>query len=546
MDKKKSQTKPRSSAETAIVSPKKMTGTPRKVAEKPSKKISSSTAEKKTGVKTKVRASRTKAPARAKPTRVSPVKTSGEKNAPTGKRKAAKKYGIKKPLETAKITKTKLSKPKTAAKPATAKTSKIKKPAKVSEVKKALKEKISAKTTKTKAVPKKEPAKTLRISNSVTPAKKPAKKSPVKITAKTKIRQKKTFESVSTGKTSAKKVTKVAAKKAGLKTIKRIKTAAPSETKTRKEKKSTVATAKKAGPKVTPKKNAERVSATKPPAQKVSKVTAEKIEGKAFKGIKAAARAAGTAKVRKTAAKTLKASEKKSAIRENIPETKGKGKEKTALKRKETAEASLLPSRKTVKGKGSQPGTMGTPSFKTAKPLPAIGEKTAAMYIASPQAERKPKKSSQLKVFLPEEELPPEETQRAPFPQLPEEYGENELLLMEVDPLMVFVSWEIKPGDISTETGRLNLRVYDVTGINFAGSPAAGFFDIPLRNRVDSKFLDIKMPGRDVIMEIGLLQPEGTFKPIKRSNKVSMPALQTFKELGITGLLSDSDILIGY
>jgi hypothetical protein len=129
---------------------------------------------------------------------------------------------------------------------------------------------------------------------------------------------------------------------------------------------------------------------------------------------------------------------------------------------------------------------------------------------------------------------------------LPEEYGENELLLMEVDPSIVFVSWEIKPDDISAEAGKLTLRVYDVTGLDFNVSRANRFFDIPLRKRVDSKFIDIKMPGSDVIMEVGLLDLTGTFKTIKRSNRVSMPALQTFEELGITRSLSDKDNLIGY
>ena len=61
----------------------------------------------------------------------------------------------------------------------------------------------------------------------------------------------------------------------------------------------------------------------------------------------------------------------------------------------------------------------------------------------------------------------------------------------------------------------LLLRVYDVTGIDFDGTNANRFFDISLRNRADSKFFDIKMQGRDIIMEIGLLHPEGTFKTYK-------------------------------
>lgn len=117
---------------------------------------------------------------------------------------------------------------------------------------------------------------------------------------------------------------------------------------------------------------------------------------------------------------------------------------------------------------------------------------------------------------------------------------------MEVDPSVAFVSWEIKPDDISGEAGNLALRVYDVTGIDFDGTNANSFFDISLRNRADSKFFDIKMQGRDIIMQIGLLHPDGTFKTIKQSNRVSMPALQTFDELGIAGSFSDPEPLIGY
>jgi hypothetical protein len=117
---------------------------------------------------------------------------------------------------------------------------------------------------------------------------------------------------------------------------------------------------------------------------------------------------------------------------------------------------------------------------------------------------------------------------------------------MEVDPAIVFVSWEIKPDCISCKPGKLTLRVYDVTGLDFNGSNANRFFDIGLNKRVDSKFVDIKMPGRDVIMEIGLLQPDGSFEPIKRSNRVSMPSLRTLEEIGTAASLAGSDTLIGY
>lgn len=248
----------------------------------------------------------------------------------------------------------------------------------------------------------------------------------------------------------------------------------------------------------------------------------------------------------KSSAKTVKVSAKKitgaspiSALKTAKKPSPAKTEKKTGGKGKATVPGTKAPARKTVKKKGAS-------SLITTGPLPAIGEKTTATYTTPPQSETKPEKSAKLKIFLPEEELPPEEAQRAPSPQLPEEYGENELLLMEVDPSIVFVSWEIKPDDISGETGKLTLRVYDVTGIDFDSSHANRFFDISLRNRVDSKFIDIKMPGKDVIMEVGLIHPEGTFKAIKQSDRVSMPALQTFEELGITGALSEPDTFIGY
>ena len=167
-------------------------------------------------------------------------------------------------------------------------------------------------------------------------------------------------------------------------------------------------------------------------------------------------------------------------------------------------------------------------------------------FASSSRRGKKLKRAFDLRVFLPEEELPEEELQLHPPSELPEEYGENELLLLEVDPSRVFASWEIKPEDIAGEAGKLILRVYDVTGIDLEKVQGRRFFDIPIKHRVDSKFFDIKMPGREVIMEIGLLYPEGSFKAIKRSHRVSMPELQSFEELGITGLLSDSDSLIGY
>lgn len=557
MSMKKSRPKNKSSAKAVKVSAKKITGTSPISALKTAKKPSSAKTEKKIGGKGKATVPGTKAPAKKKTTSVSPVKTSGKKNVTSKTTKTVKKSEVKKPLKAVKGTKAKPSGPKTKAKSvATQSTTKTKKlpnsrPDGAAKAPKVIKtvtgkvpvkkpEKTSVKVSKDRKTPEKKPAKAINNSKSVIPGEKPGEKSLVKtVVVKTTTIKKKTFKPLSTKKPAARKIKEAVAKKKEVKTVKGIKV--PAKTKiTAKGKKSSIKTLKTEKAKITPKKTIGLVSTKKPSAKKIRKVVTTETGVKTIKGVKTAAKAESTTKGVKTAVKTLKVTpKKKSSIGKTIPQIKETVKQKTALKPKEKEETPVAPARKTVKKKGAS-------SLITTEPLPAISEKTTATYTTPPQAETKPEKSAKLKIFLPEEEFLPEEAQRAPSPKLPEEYGENELLLMGVDPSIVFVSWEIKPDDISGETGKLTLRVYDVTGIDFDGSHANRFFDISLRNRVDSKFIDIKMHGKDVIMEVGLLHPEGTFKAIKQSKRVSMPALQTFEELGITGALSEPDTFIGY
>lgn len=425
---------------------------------------------------------------KTQPTSKSSTKTtkpSAKKNIAGKETKTVKKAEIKKPVKAVKAPGTKLSRSKTAAKPAVKKAS--------PEIKKIIKP-IEVKRTTTGKITAKKPDKT-----SVATAK------------GKKAQPKKSLNKISLSKPEIKE--KKSLKKSPAKIV---------------------------GAKipVTQQKTIKPASTKKPSVGKVGKAVTEKAKVKTAKKIKTPAKTESTIITeKKSAVKT--GLQKKLAISGAIPQIKETVKQKTVLKSKEKTETPLSTVRKTVKKKE-------TSSLITTEPLPVIGEKPTVAHTASPQVETKPKKASNLKVFLPEEELPPEEAPQVTFPQLPEEYGENELLVMEVDPSIVFVSWEIKPEDISGEAGKLALRVYDVTGIDFDGTNANRSFDISLRNRADSKFFDVKMQGREIIMEIGLVHPEGRFKALKRSNRVSMPALQTLEEFDIAGPLSDSDTLIGY
>lgn len=139
------------------------------------------------------------------------------------------------------------------------------------------------------------------------------------------------------------------------------------------------------------------------------------------------------------------------------------------------------------------------------------------------------------------------EGEREPFPVLPREYGENDLLLMAVDPDVVYAAWEIRRDDLPEEEGELTMRISEVSGISTsrarAGKP---FLDIRIDRRVGSGFFDIHMPGRDIVAEIGLLFIGGTFRPILRSPVVSFPKLPAFDELGIVRKLFEAGMRVGY
>ncbi len=129
--------------------------------------------------------------------------------------------------------------------------------------------------------------------------------------------------------------------------------------------------------------------------------------------------------------------------------------------------------------------------------------------------------------------------------RLPEEYGENELLLMVVDPHTVFASWEITK-DSLPQKDDLTARIFDVTGVISEVGPFDHFLEIGIDRRLGSGFFDIRMPGKEVIMEIGLFEGDREFKAIVRSKRVSIPTLLTFDELGIVKKLFESGIPVGY
>lgn len=179
--------------------------------------------------------------------------------------------------------------------------------------------------------------------------------------------------------------------------------------------------------------------------------------------------------------------------------------------------------------------------IKQTKAQKARKEKTSTAVIPAAQRKNPRKKTAQalskgVRSFKEPEKLT----------DLPREYGENELLVMVVDPNVMFAAWEITKDSLANSEGDLHLRAFDVTAGPDDVSGETPSFDIKIEDRVGSGFFDIKMPGRKIRSELGLLSPAEVFIPLLRSDVVSFPEVLTPDELGIAGEFLEWEIPFGY
>ncbi|MEC4675498.1 MAG: DUF4912 domain-containing protein [Nitrospirota bacterium] len=313
------------------------------------------------------------------------------------------------------------------------------------------------------------------------------------------------------------------------------------------------------------------VKAEKKPLQKTvttAKSTAEKSKVKTVRKTapKAGVKSPETPKPKAAVSKTATAKKAAISTTEKVTAIK-KPLQKTVATAKSTAEKSKVKTvRKTVRKTAPKAGVKAGTKVRV-KVKSVIKKKETGPLISAPkQVSGWIKISAGGKTILPvkakeswsvkpeeitSEMLSPEEAATRevhgiPSAGLPEEYGENVVLLMVVDPDTIFASWEIKKDDYSPEKGLLNLRAYDITGIEFDGNNADTFLDMNIENRTGSGFFEIRMQGRDVMIEIGILRPDGKFMPILRSDAVSLPRLMVSDELRASGKLSDSGTPVGY
>jgi hypothetical protein len=123
----------------------------------------------------------------------------------------------------------------------------------------------------------------------------------------------------------------------------------------------------------------------------------------------------------------------------------------------------------------------------------------------------------------------PEQRPISSYAELPLGYGEEKIALMVRDPYLAYVYWEVSPSRVQREkswfglSGKLTIRIYDVTGVQFDGRNAVGYFDQEVGELAGSWYFDLGRPTHSFVADLGLLSGEGRFLTLARSNYVVMP-----------------------
>jgi hypothetical protein len=124
---------------------------------------------------------------------------------------------------------------------------------------------------------------------------------------------------------------------------------------------------------------------------------------------------------------------------------------------------------------------------------------------------------------------PAGQTATAEHGELPRTYGEERIVLMTRDPFVAYAYWEATPARLEREKAwfgwdsKLSIRIYDITGVQFDGRNAIGYFDQEVIERTGSWYFDLGRPNHSFCADLGLLSPSGRFLTLVRSNYITTP-----------------------
>src|SRR2546427_11063501 len=116
--------------------------------------------------------------------------------------------------------------------------------------------------------------------------------------------------------------------------------------------------------------------------------------------------------------------------------------------------------------------------------------------------------------------------------ELPDRYGRTELVLMVVDPLLLYGYWEVTPESLrqaqhalgtEMEGARAALRFYDISLIHFDGTNAHHTFAIDIGLEARNWYVNPWPPEKSYSADLGFVPRTGRFPPITRSNACTTP-----------------------
>lgn len=116
---------------------------------------------------------------------------------------------------------------------------------------------------------------------------------------------------------------------------------------------------------------------------------------------------------------------------------------------------------------------------------------------------------------------------------IPQNYGDNKIVLMARDPYTMFTYWEVQAAwenSLKSEIDKRGLsvsksilRVYDVTENDPDVNPKI-VYDFELRDWAYNWYIHTDNSGREWMVDIGLLCTTGEFFILARSNRVRTPS----------------------
>jgi hypothetical protein len=116
--------------------------------------------------------------------------------------------------------------------------------------------------------------------------------------------------------------------------------------------------------------------------------------------------------------------------------------------------------------------------------------------------------------------------------ELPDRYGRTELVLMVVDPSLLFAYWEVTSEGLreaqdalgaGMKGARAVLRFYDISLIHFDGTNAHHTFDIDIGLEARNWYVHLWTAEKSYCADLGFVARTGRFHAITRSNIVHTP-----------------------